>query len=94
MNRATVVGTIGIDLIARGAGSADARASLGNSGGNIAIRLASLGWDVDLIALVGDDLGAEIVLNTLGAGGVRTDGGFEERRCRDQRRVDREHVVK
>ncbi len=43
----------------------DARAAVGNSGSNIAIRLAAAGWDVSFVSLVGADRLGELVIADL-----------------------------
>lgn len=72
--RAVVIGTISLDLVATSLGAATAHAAVGNSAANIAVRLAALGWDVDLVSLIGADPAGEYVLQDLRRWGVGTDG--------------------
>lgn len=71
---AVVLGTISLDLVAETPGSSTARAAVGNSAANIAVRLASLGWRVQMVSLVGRDHAAALVRQDLRRWGVHTDG--------------------
>lgn len=70
----TVVGTTSVDLVASGVRDATARAAVGNSGSNIAIRLSAAGWDVTFLALVGDDFYGRLAIDDLRRWGVDTSG--------------------
>ncbi|GGM81402.1 carbohydrate kinase family protein [Dactylosporangium sucinum] len=72
--RAVVVGTVALDLVAAEARARTARAAVGNSGANIAVRLAAAGWRVELVCLVGDDPAADLVREDLTRWGVGTHG--------------------
>lgn len=71
---AVVIGTISLDLVAESKSATVARAAVGNSAANIAIRLAGLGWDVELISLIGPDRAGELVTADLERWGVGTRG--------------------
>ena len=78
--RAVVVGTIGIDFLSDSDHAPFARTSVGNSGANIAMRLAAAGFDTDLIALVGEDDLADAAREDLVAGGVDVEGVVSRRK--------------
>lgn len=71
---AVVIGTTSLDLVADSDDAEFARTAAGNSGSNIAVRLAALGWQTELVALVGDDDLAPLVRADLAAWGVGVDG--------------------
>lgn len=72
--RAVVVGTISLDLVAERPGATTASAAAGNSGANIAIRLAAAGWAVEMVSLIGADRAGDLVREDLERWGVRTTG--------------------
>lgn len=72
--RAVVAGTVSLDLVTSRADATTARAAVGNSGANIAVRLAAAGFDVSFVCLIGDDRHGELVLADLERWGVATDG--------------------
>lgn len=71
---AVVIGTTSVDLVATSDHGPTVRTAAGNSGSNIAVRLAALGWDVHLVALVGDDALAPLVRTDLESWGVDAAG--------------------
>lgn len=60
--RAVVIGSVGLDIVAPRLESESGSAAAGNTGSNIAVRLADRGWDVTLIACIGDDPAGELLL--------------------------------
>jgi sugar/nucleoside kinase (ribokinase family) len=74
LGTAVVVGTVGVDLVADSREAPLAVAATGNSGANIAVRLAALGWETTFVCLVGDDPLADLVEEGMRARGVRTGG--------------------
>ncbi|MBS45982.1 MAG: hypothetical protein CMH83_22970 [Nocardioides sp.] len=72
--RAVVVGTVSVDLVAGDVSAPTAQAAVGNSGANIAVRLAADGWDVEMVALVGHDAAADLLRADLERWGVGTTG--------------------
>jgi sugar/nucleoside kinase (ribokinase family) len=71
---AVVVGTVSLDLVADRPDAELARAAVGNSGANVAVRLAAAGWDVDLVSLVGSDGAGRAIREDLERWGVDTTG--------------------
>lgn len=71
---AVVIGTTSVDLVATSDDGPTVRTAAGNSGSNIAVRLAALGWDAHLVALVGDDGLAPLVRADLESWGVDATG--------------------
>lgn len=72
--RAVVVGTVGLDLVADSGTAGTARAAVGNSGSNIAVRLAAEGVEVEFVALIGPDSAGDLVRDDLRRWGVGTTG--------------------
>lgn len=72
VGRAVVIGTVSLDLVAASPTATVADAAVGNSGANIAVRLAHLGWEVVFVTLLGYDDAADMVLRDLERWGVRT----------------------
>jgi sugar/nucleoside kinase (ribokinase family) len=71
---AVVIGSTSIDLVAPNRGSRSANAAAGNSGSNIAIRLAAAGWEVAFVTTVGDDAAGDLVRRDCERWGVDTSG--------------------
>jgi sugar/nucleoside kinase (ribokinase family) len=71
---AVVIGSTSIDLVAPSRDSRCATAAAGNSGSNIAIRLAAAGWDVVFVTSVGDDEAGDLVRRDCERWGVDTSG--------------------
>ncbi|WP_293781431.1 carbohydrate kinase family protein [uncultured Aeromicrobium sp.] len=71
---AVVVGTVAMDLVATSAQATTARAAVGNSGANIAVRLAAAGWNVDMVSLIGPDPLGRMITDDLRRWGVGTEG--------------------
>lgn len=69
-----VLGSVSLDLVTDSRGSQLAKGAVGNSGANIAIRLAHAGWDVEFITLIGRDDPGRLVLTDLQRWGVGTRG--------------------
>lgn len=59
--KVVVIGTTSLDFVAASDDGPTARTAAGNSGSNIAVRLATLGWEAHLVALVGEDTLAPLV---------------------------------
>lgn len=74
MRTAVVIGTVALDLVAASATSSHARAAVGNTGANIAVRLSAAGWNVEFVSLVGRDSAADLVEEDLRRWGVGTSG--------------------
>jgi sugar/nucleoside kinase (ribokinase family) len=72
--RAVVVGSVALDLVATSSGAASASAAAGNSGSNIAIRLAAAGWQVTFVTVVGADEAGQLVRADCERWGVDTSG--------------------
>ena len=72
--RALVIGSVALDLVARSPGAATAAAAAGNSGSNIAIRLAAAGWQVTFVTVVGADQAGRLVRADCERWGVDTSG--------------------
>ncbi|HEY3878342.1 MAG TPA: carbohydrate kinase family protein [Trebonia sp.] len=72
--RAVVIGSVALDLVAPSRGAASAAASAGNSGSNIAIRLAAAGWQVTFVTVVGPDQAGTLVRADCERWGVDTSG--------------------
>ena len=70
--RALVAGTVSLDLFAPSISSTFARATVGSTGANVAIRLATKGWHVELVGLVGQDRPGQLVRDELDGWGVDT----------------------
>lgn len=68
-----VLGTVALDVVARQNHDSPVGVAAGNSGSNIAIRLAAQGLDVQFCAVVGDDLAGAIVRSDLTRWGVKDD---------------------
>ncbi|OUZ11950.1 hypothetical protein BHE97_03485 [Aeromicrobium sp. PE09-221] len=72
--RAVVVGTVSMDLVATSTDASTASAAVGNSGANIAVRLAAAGWEVDVVSLIGPDSVGDMIIEDLRRWGVGTEG--------------------
>jgi sugar/nucleoside kinase (ribokinase family) len=70
--RAVVIGSVGLDLVAASPGALSAVAAAGNSGSNIAIRLAAAGWQVTFVTVVGADDAGRLVKADCERWGVAT----------------------
>jgi fructokinase len=68
-----VVGTVSLDLVADSLDAATARAAVGNSGANIAVRLAQAGLRTSFVCLIGADPIGDLVLDDLARWGVGTE---------------------
>jgi sugar/nucleoside kinase (ribokinase family) len=72
--RAFVVGTVSLDVVFEDVAPGAARVAVGNSGVNIAIRLAALGWEVQFCGLIGLDQAGSLVSRDLQRWRVNVDG--------------------
>lgn len=68
-----VAGTVSLDLVASSRDAATASAAVGNSGANIAVRLAQAGLAVNFVCLIGTDPVGDLVLEDLSRWGVGVD---------------------
>jgi sugar/nucleoside kinase (ribokinase family) len=74
--RAVVIGSVGLDLVASSPDADSATAAVGNSGSNIAIRLAAAGWQVTFVTVVGADEAGRLVREDCERWGVSTRSFF------------------
>lgn len=74
MTKILVSGTVSLDLVANSATARTATAAVGNTGANIAVRLAQQGFEVQFVCLIGDDAPGALVISDLERWSVGTSG--------------------